>query len=274
MTVKKGTVHGFLGPNGAGKTTTIKILMDFIRPTKGEVSIMGQPVYGNNKALHHSIGYLSGDMSLYDNLTGDQYLRYISYLRGNKDYKHAKKLCDNLEPVLDRKIGTLSRGNKQKIGLVAALMDDPELLILDEPTTGLDPIMQQKFYAVLQDYAKRGKTVFMSSHILSEIQEVCETVTFMKNGQIIKTIDTGKLLDNSKRHIRLIAAPSRTLSAPLEKLQTYNTKQTKKEISFDVDEVSPALLRWIATQPIRDVTITEPTLDNVFLGMYEEEVDI
>lgn len=269
--MERGAVHGFLGPNGAGKSTTIRLIMDFIRPTKGDVKVFGHFVRGRNKDLHGNVGFLSGDMELYDNLTGDQYLRYISRLRGNKDFSHAKKLCQALDPVLDKKIGALSRGNKQKVGLIAALMDDPDLLVLDEPTTGLDPIMQQKFYDVVRDYARRGKTVFMSSHILSEVQEVCDTITFMKKGEIIETVDIGELMNTKMRHVRLIAKRSHTLSEPLAKLKIENLNYTKKEVSFDVSDVTPELLRWIATQPTSDVTISEPSLDNVFMNMYEEK---
>ena len=267
--VRKGHIHGFLGPNGAGKSTTIKLLMDFIRPTKGEVTIFGENIR-NNPSLHRRIGFLTGDMELYDNLSGHQYLSYIARLKGEKNYTHLSAMIDDLEPVLDRRIGTLSRGNKQKIGLLAALMNDPDLLILDEPTTGLDPLMQQKFYQALRSYARRGKTVFMSSHILSEVQEVCDVITFMKQGKVIETVAVASLLGGAKRHVEMRFNKSATVLDPSPRLGYENLQRTKTTLKFDVKSADRILLRWIATQPVEDVTITESSLDNVFLGMYDD----
>ncbi len=271
LTVQKGHIHGFLGPNGAGKTTAIKILMDFIRPTSGKVSIFGMDARADSVKVKERVGYLSGDMELYDNLTGHQYLTYVAHLRGDGDYKHLAKLIRDLEVILDRKIGTLSRGNKQKIGLMAALMTDPDLLILDEPTTGLDPLMQQKFYAVVRDYARRGKTVFMSSHILGEVQEVCDVITFMKKGKTVTTVDVKDLLSATKRHIVMKIDHHETALEPSSQIEATNIKRTKSTLSFDVPSADRKVLRWIATQPVSDVTITEANLDSIFMDMYEEE---
>jgi ABC-2 type transport system ATP-binding protein len=271
LVVQKGHIHGFLGPNGAGKSTTIKLLMDFIRPTKGEVRIFGMDAHEESVAIKREVGYLAGDMELYDNLTGDQYLRYVAHLRGERDYDHLMKFAHELDAVLGRRLGTLSRGNKQKISLLAALLGDPDLLILDEPTTGLDPLMQQKFYAVLKDYARRGKTVFMSSHILSEVQEVCDRVTFMKQGKIIQTIDVDRLLASSKRHVIMEFSSRATVLDPPASLGAEHLRRTKTSLAFDVEMASRAVLRWIASQDIQDVSITESNLDSVFMGMYEGE---
>jgi ABC-2 type transport system ATP-binding protein len=271
LRVQQGHVHGFLGLNGAGKTTAIKILMNFIRPTKGSVRILGKDARSDSVELKRRIGYLSGDFELYNNLTGDQYLRYIAHLRGVKDYDHLKELCRELEVVLDRKIGTLSRGNKQKVGLVSALIDDPDLLILDEPTTGLDPLMQQKFYKVVRSHAARGKTVFMSSHILSEVQEVCDEITFMRRGKIVQTLNVTKLLASSVRHVVMIGEGKLPLLEPTKQLGAKNIKQTKTSLSFDVEAADRKILRWIATQPVKDVTITEANLDELFAALYKEE---
>lgn len=274
FTVQQGHVHGFLGLNGAGKTTTIKLLMDFIRPTSGKVHIFGEDARKASTKLKQRIGYLSGDFELYGNLNGDQYLRYIANLREAKDYDHLKLLCKNLEVVLDRKIGSLSRGNKQKIGLVAALMDDPDILILDEPTTGLDPLMQQKFYQVVRKHAERGKTVFMSSHILSEIQEVCDMITFMKKGKVTKTLDVASLRATSLRHVVMRSGRNATILEPTKKFEVKNLKRTPRSLEFDVEKADRALLRWIAMQPVDDVTISEQSLEEVFLDLYAEKTDV
>lgn len=271
LQVKKGQIHGFLGPNGAGKTTAIKLLMDFIRPDSGTIKIFSLSNSTDAMKIRHEVGYLSGDMELYDNLTGDQYLRYIANLRGVGEYQHLKKFVDELEAVLDRKIGMLSRGNKQKIGLIAALIGDPDLLILDEPTTGLDPLMQQKFYAVLKEHSRRGKTVFMSSHILSEVQEVCDTVTFMKQGKIVETVDVRALLSGTKRRVTLKFAKQTTILDPPAQLGASQLRRTKNSLSFDVEKADRIVMRWIASQLIDDVTITESSLDAVFMDMYEQE---
>jgi ABC-2 type transport system ATP-binding protein len=271
LEVRKGQIHGFLGPNGAGKTTTIKLLMDFIRPDSGTIEIFSRSNRTDAIKIRHEVGYLSGDMELYDTLTGDQYLRYIANLRGVGEYQHLKKFIHELEAVLDRKIGMLSRGNKQKIGLIAALIGDPDLLILDEPTTGLDPLMQQKFYAVLKEHARRGKTVFMSSHILGEVQEVCDTVTFMKQGKVVETVDVRALLSGAKRRITLKFQPHATVLDPPAQLKVSQLKRTKSSMSFDVEKADRLVMRWIASQLVDDVTITESSLDAVFMDMYEQE---
>ena len=271
FTVKKGEVHGFLGPNGAGKTTTIKILMDYLRPTKGIVTVLGKDARREAVAIKRSTGYLAGDMELYDNLTGHQYLTYIARLRHDGNYDHLKKLIDELQVVLHKKIGTLSRGNQQKIGLMAALMGDPNLLILDEPTSGLDPLMQQKFYKIIRDHAKRGKAVFMSSHILSEVQEVCDVVTFMKQGKIVKSINVKELLESTRRHVELTFSSKARVGDPGERLGATNLKRTKTSLRFDVPRASRDVMRWIAMQPVENATITESGLDAVFMDMYEEK---
>lgn len=271
LAVEQGHIHGFLGLNGAGKTTAIKLLMDFIRPSKGNVSVFGQDARAASTSLKRRIGYLSGDFELYGNLNGDQYLRYIANLRGAKDYDHLRTLCQTLEVVLDRKISGLSRGNKQKIGLVAALMDDPDLLILDEPTTGLDPLMQQKFYEVVRAHARRGKTIFMSSHILSEVQEVCDRVTFMKKGKITKTLDIDDLRTTQRRHVVMTATQGVQFVEPLPRLGVTNVKSSKGRLEFDVEKVDRILLKWMASQSVADVSITEQSLEDVFLKLYAED---
>ena len=271
LVVQKGHVHGFLGPNGAGKTTTIKLLMDFLNPTDGSLSIFGKDAHKDSIEIKRNVGYLAGDMEFYDNLTGDQYLRYVANLRGYNDDARIKQLCAKLEVVVDRKIGTLSRGNKQKVGLVAALIDDPDLLILDEPTTGLDPLMQQKFYEVIRDHARRGKTVFMSSHILGEVQEICDVITFMKKGKIVSTINVEDLLSQGKRRVSLTFDSHATVLSPASTIGASNIQRTKTSLSFDVAASDRKVLRWISTQPVSDVTITEFNLENVFMSMYEEQ---
>lgn len=271
--VKQGTIHGFLGPNGAGKSTTIRMIMDFIRPNKGELSVFGVRIGRSMPAsIKKRVGYLAGDMELYDDLTATQYLQYIAHLRNSKRASSYSRLCEELEVVMNKKIGSLSRGNKQKVGLVAALMDDPDLLILDEPTTGLDPLMQQRLYKILQEYVRRGNTVFMSSHVLGEVQEVCDVVTFMRQGRVIETVDVKRLLAQTRRRITLHAEDNNdaVLLDPPSTLNVNHVKRTKKTLVFDVGLADRKVMRWIATQPVKDVTITESNLDAIFMELYEE----
>ena len=269
--VEKGKIHGFLGPNGAGKSTTIKIIMDFIRPSRGQITVFGKDSTKDSVAIKQEVGYLAGDMELYDNLTGSQYLQYVSNLKGDSGYNHLLKFAKSFEAVLDRKIGTLSRGNKQKIALLAALIGDPDLLILDEPTAGLDPLMQQKFYHVMREHARRGKTVLMSSHNLSEVQEVCDKVTFMKEGKVVDTLDVEKLIASSRHLVTLRFGQRSTVLDPPAAIGAENIQRSKITLSFTVAKANRQVLRWIASQDIEDASIVETKLDSVFMTMYKED---
>jgi ABC-2 type transport system ATP-binding protein len=273
LAVERGHVHGFLGLNGAGKTTTIKLIMNFLQPTSGTVQVLGKDAYEHSTELKQSIGYLSGDFELYNNLTGQQYLEYMSHLRGMEDQSKTAELCNELEAVLDRPIRTLSRGNKQKIGLISALIGEPELLILDEPTTGLDPIMQQKFYEVVRRHADSGKTVFMSSHIISEVQEVCDVITFMRKGRVTDTVNVKELLDSKQRHITMNYEGKKIIRVP-EKLHATDTTYSPGKTEFDVAAVDALLLQWLAKQKLTDLSITKTDLEKVFLMLYHEEAHV
>ena len=176
LVVPEGSVFGFLGPNGAGKTTTISMLVDLIRPTSGTVKIFGQDNREHSVENRQKIGFLAGDMAMDNALTGWQQLEYLANLRGGLNRQHAGELAERLKCDLNRKFKTLSSGNRQKIGLIAALMHDPELLIFDEPTSGLDPITQAEFNKIVLEHKAAGKTAFISSHMLSEVQEICDSV--------------------------------------------------------------------------------------------------
>lgn len=186
LTVKPGEVFGFLGPNGAGKTTAIRAMLNLIHPTSGSISILEMDSRKDYKELHKQIGYLAGDMSMYDNLRGEQYINYMANLHGNVETGQIAILAGALQADLKPRIKHLSRGNKQKIGLIAAMMHKPQLLIMDEPTTGLDPLMQEVFYDLLAKHTQAGGTTFMSSHNLSEVQRVCDRVAFIRNGELVE----------------------------------------------------------------------------------------
>ena len=185
LQVDTSEVFGFLGPNGAGKTTTIRTMLNFIRPTNGSISIFGLDSVTDDMALKHRIGYLPGDISLYDSMNGSQFLKYLTSLGKKTDWNFVQDLSERLQAPLDRKIGSLSKGNRQKIGLIQAFMHKPDLLILDEPTSGLDPLMKQVFYDMVLQMKVIGKTIFISSHDLTEVQKLCDRAAFIREGKLI-----------------------------------------------------------------------------------------
>lgn len=188
LEVRKGEIFGFLGPNGAGKSTTINTILDILRPKSGTISILGVS-HRDVKKSHRLLGYLATDMETDPSLTGKQYLSFAASLQGDVDKAHVNELATRLKADLSIRIRHLSRGNRQKIGLIAALMHNPEVLILDEPTSGLDPLIQSEFYTILREHQQAGKTTFMSSHVLSEVQEVCNRVGFIKDGKLVQVSD-------------------------------------------------------------------------------------
>jgi ABC-2 type transport system ATP-binding protein len=182
FSVERGEVFGYLGPNGAGKTTTIRTLLDFIRPTGGRASILGLDSRRDAIAIHRRVGYLPGEFGLYERLTAHEQLTYLSSLRGGDDERSIRELAERFDLDLDVRIASLSHGNKQKVGLIQAFVHRPDVLILDEPTQGLDPLMQQAFYRLLHEARERGGTVFLSSHVMPEVEHVCDRVGIIRDG--------------------------------------------------------------------------------------------
>lgn len=197
ITVKPGEVFGFLGPNGAGKTTTIRAMLNLIHPTNGTISMLEMDSRKDYQELHKHIGYLAGDISMYDNLRAEQYINFMANLHGNVESGQIAILAGALKADLKPRIKHLSRGNKQKVGLIAAMMHKPQLLIMDEPTTGLDPLMQEVFYDLLAKHTVEGGTTFMSSHNLSEVQRVCDRVAFIRNGELVEVSKVSSLRSSS-----------------------------------------------------------------------------
>jgi ABC-2 type transport system ATP-binding protein len=185
MEVRRGEVFGYLGPNGAGKTTTIRVLLDHIRPTNGSATVFGMDTRANSVAIKRRVGYLPGEFSLYDSMTGEEVLTYMANLRGDVDWDYTRDLADRLDANLGRKFSQLSRGNKQKVGLIQAFMHRPELVVLDEPTGGLDPLVQQAFYDMIDEVKADGRTVFFSSHNLPEVERVCDRVAIVNHGKLV-----------------------------------------------------------------------------------------
>lgn len=271
--VMPGEVIGFVGANGAGKTTTISVILGFLAPTKGKVRVFGQLVRpANAHVSHRRIGYAAGDMQLPTQLTGAQYLALVRASNISVSQTRYDELVALLKPQLHKKIHTLSRGNKQKIALVAAFLPDPELIILDEPTSGLDPVMQDVFLDMVRDCRKRGKTVFMSSHYLQEVMEVCDRVVLMSRGRVVDDITTSQLLARGGKQVR-IATGYRPTKPPkgAEDIQSdFSDGVLQLQFAFkgDVGE----LQRWVAAvKQLQDVEISEYNLEETFKHLYQAE---
>lgn len=266
--IQKGEIFGFLGPNGAGKTTTIRCLMDFIRPTSGNINIFGQDVKKKSAELKKIIGYLPGNIRLYDGWTGQDHFNFVESIRGKSS--NLSKLIERLEFDPEIKTKNLSSGNKQKLGLILALMGSPELLIMDEPTLGLDPLLQNTIYEVLEGLKKKGTTIFMSSHNLPEVERLCSRVGIIKDGKIIALEDIEKL--HAKR-IHIVTA-------------IFSGKFNQDDFNFDgveVQEVLPdgliinvkgdinILIKKLANYQLKDINISHATLEEVFLEFYAKK---
>lgn len=268
LTVGAGEVFGFLGPNGAGKSTLIRILFDIIRPTSGRASILGIDCQRNAVEARAQAGYLPGDLRLYDGLTAAQLIELFSSLRPERpDPAFVQELCRRLDVDLHRPVETLSRGNKQKIGLVLAMMHRPRLLVLDEPTTGLDPLIQEEVAGIVEELAASGVTVFFSSHVLSEVERMCTRVAFIRHGRLVAVEDIDKLKERSLHILEVTFAepvPPGTWAIP-------GVRQLRNEghaVHLEVRANLNAVLQAIAAHPVLDIRTEQPTLEEVFLAYY------
>ncbi|USN97051.1 MAG: ABC transporter ATP-binding protein [Candidatus Nomurabacteria bacterium] len=271
LTVNQGEVFGFLGPNGAGKSTTINTILDALRPDSGSIEILGLNHQKRVRRVHKHIGYLSGDMETDPTLTGRQYLSFVSHLYGNVEQKTITGLAKRLKADLSVKIKHLSRGNRQKIGLIAALMHDPDVLILDEPTSGLDPLIQTEFNAIIKEHKERGKTTFMSSHVLSEVQETCDRVGFIREGKLVHVGSLRTLLEKTPRRVE-VRLRNELSGKQLKQLDGVRSlKHTDGLTSFTFAGDINRLLRIFAAHPVDSLTISEPDLEELFMGYYRGE---
>ncbi len=270
LEVKRGEVFGFLGPNGAGKTTTIRIILNVLHPTEGTVKVFGFSSK-KTKKIHKRIGYLAGDMEYEEDLTGKKYLNFVNHIYGGGHKDRVKDLADLFEIDLKDKIRNYSRGNKQKIGLIAAIMHKPELLIFDEPTSGFDPIMQTAFSKMVLDFKKRGGTVLMSSHVLSEVQQLCDRVAFIKDGSIVgvQNLDDSKDKLTKRVVVSSDSASTKQIELKAKTLSNLNLlKKSKGKLIYSYNGDVKKLLKFFAAQNITDIMIEEPDLEEVFLHYY------
>lgn len=273
--VTQGEVVGFVGLNGAGKSTTINMLLGFQSPTKGEVALFGKAIDTTNAHIsHRRIGFATGDMSLFDGMTGRQYLRFVARSYGTTlNTETFKKLVRRFDPQLDKKLTTLSRGNKQKIALISAFMVEPELVILDEPSSGLDPLMQQHFLDLIREASEKGMTVFMSSHYLNEVVDVCSRILLIKNGELVKDIPASELESSAGKLVRVVTKlevkPPKTAE-----LVEGEKRPDGYVLQFVFKDKALRLQEWIGTLPhLLDVSITDHSAEAAFEDLYKVETE-
>lgn len=271
LEIPDGVIFGFLGPNGAGKTTTISMLVNLTKPSHGSISIFNKDSTEYGREIRKNIGFLSSDMALDGSLTGQQQIEYFGHLKGSYDKEFVDELAKRLNCNLNKKIKTLSRGNRQKVGLISALMHKPKLLILDEPTSGLDPLIQSEFNKIILEHKKEGGSAFISSHVLSEIQELCDHVAFIKEGKLVANTTIEKLASDSPKYVS-ITTKAKPISKAIESLKTVrNFKRDGDNISFNVDGDINDLIKIISKYKIINLSIEDADLESIFMQFYQEK---
>lgn len=271
LAVEEGEVFGFLGPNGAGKTTTVRTLLGFMKPTGGRAEIFGLDTRKDSVKIRANVGNLPGEFVLEDRTTGEELLRYFARLHGAEDLGYARELAERLDADLKRPMRRLSRGNKQKIGLIQAMFHKPPLLILDEPTGGLDPLVQEEFLDIVAETRAEGRTVFFSSHILSEVERVCDRVAIIREGELVAVEDTKDLTSKSFRHVQITfgkpldAADAKGFEA-LPGVENFTAEGSKT--SFTMRESPDEVVKLAARHTVVDIGVERPGLEEIFLTYY------
>ncbi|RSM73851.1 ABC transporter ATP-binding protein [Kibdelosporangium aridum] len=270
LTVREGEVHGFLGPNGAGKSTTIRVLLGLLRADAGTAQLLGGDPWGQAAELHRRLAYVPGDVTLWPNLSGGEVIDLLGRLRGGLDQKRKAVLLERFELDPTKKGRTYSKGNRQKVALVAALSSDVELLLLDEPTSGFDPLMEAMFRECIEE-EKGKRTVLLSSHILSEVEALCDRVSIIRNG---RTVETGTLAELRHLTRTSIEAELAGDAVGLGELPGVHDLQARdSHVKFEVDTAElDGVLKHLAKVGVRSLTSQPPTLEELFLRHYEDEL--
>ena len=268
LEINQGEIFGFLGPNGAGKTTTIRVLLDLIRPTSGSARVFGMAASDQPVAIHKRIGYVPGEFALYDRLSGGQTLEYFANLRGGVDSAYQKSLIERFELDPSKRFCEYSKGNKQKVGVIIALQHKPELLILDEPTSGLDPLVQQTFFEVLREAVKDGATVFLSSHILSEVEKSGDRVAIIRDGRIVKLGTVDGLRDLAHHQVELRFADTVPVDAFRQIPGVSDLVADDHTLRMRVAGAITPVVQAAARYELLDFVSREPSLEETFLAQY------
>ncbi|GAB2466711.1 ABC transporter ATP-binding protein [Xylanimonas ulmi] len=275
LTVRPGEVAGFLGPNGAGKSTTIRVLLGLLRATSGHVSLLGRDPWADAVELHRRLTYVPGDVSLWPHLTGGEAIDLLARLRGGLDLKRKAELLERFELDPTKKARTYSKGNRQKVALVAAFASDVELLVLDEPTSGLDPLMEAVFTEYLREVKAQGRSVLLSSHIMSEVEKVCDTVTIIRQGRAVEsgTLDDLRHLTRSAITTVVEADPAALAALPGVHDLAATPNAVGSRVTFDVDnDRIGEVLAAVSSLGVHALTVTPPSLEELFLRHYGDEL--
>ena len=266
FTVKKGEIFGFIGPNGAGKSTTIRTLLGLLKATSGKAEIMGIDIGNEGAMIREKIGYLPSEVDYYSEMSSKELLLYHAAMYKVVDVENKiQELATYFQLELDRPIDDLSYGNKKKCAIIQSVLHDPEVLILDEPTGGLDPLMQNRFFELLERQNKKGVTIFFSSHVLSEIQRMCDRAAIIRDGKIMAVEDISTLLSKQMKMVRLVTTSVNNIILPVGAL---NHHQSGQKITFDYVGPTQDLVTWLSSQSIIDVTLSEPDLERIFMNYY------
>jgi ABC-2 type transport system ATP-binding protein len=272
LDIRTGEIFGFLGPNGAGKTTMIRTILDEIRPTAGRASILGLDSHEDSVEIRRHIGYVPGDLALYPNLTGRDTLTYFANLRGGVDWAYVDELADRLDADLTKKVGDLSSGNRQKVGVIQAFMNKPEVLIMDEPSSGLDPLMQREFQTMMREVTAEGRTVFLSSHTLSEVQRVADRVGIIRHGKLIALEAVADLRSKGVRKVELFFDTS-VDGAVFESLPgVRDVAVANQHVTLSFSGHMERLLKVVTERyTLVDISTQEADLEEIFLTYYRDE---
>lgn len=266
-----GEVYGFLGPNGAGKSTAIRTLMGFIKPTSGSATINGYDIDTQSLQVRQSVGFLSGDLALYPKMTGRQYISYLSELQGSCDKQYTRMLAKRLQANLDRPLGELSRGNRQKIGIVQAFMHKPSILILDEPTSGLDPLVQETFFELIREAKQRQATIFMSSHVLSEVQKICDKVGIIREGELIAEKDISEMAYDASQTFDIVFSKTAPL-VDLKKIKGIKiVSHSNSQVRVHINGKLSNLFAVLAQHEVRSIDAHNLDLEEAFIHFYKEK---
>lgn len=266
LEVEEGDIFGFIGPNGAGKSTTIRTLLGLISASSGEGTVFGMDIHTETKNILKRVGYMPGEANFYQSMRVRDMIKLSADLRKKECQKKASSLCERLQLDTNKKMEELSLGNKKKVSIVCALQHEPDLYILDEPTSGLDPLMQQEFFQLLKEENKRGATIFLSSHVLSEIQNYCKHAGIVKDGKLIMVNSVAEM---SKSNTKRILIQGIDQLPALEGV--VNLEQSKEGFQFLYQGNMPNLIETLQGLPIQNMNISDPTLEEIFLHFYKEK---
>jgi ABC-2 type transport system ATP-binding protein len=266
LSVNKGEIFGFIGPNGAGKSTMIRTLLGLLLPTSGSAEMFGMDIVSQGHIVRNKIGYLPAEVNYYDEMSSKELLEYHCRFYQNIDLKEIDRLAEIFELDLTRKITDLSSGNKKKCALIQSLVHNPELIILDEPTSGLDPLMQNRLFDLLEERNKEGVTIFMSSHILSEIQRLCDRAAVIRNGEIEAVENIQALLEKQMKKARIVFKDKPSDLILIDGIQTIHWRENK--MTFEYVGPIDKLIDWLSKQDLIDAVLEEPDLESIFMNYY------